>query len=151
MPIHVWDGERIEGCQAAGRTHPLFVAAVIRGPEGEVSERREFLVKAMGLPEISRTGLFAEFFGTQLAGEFGIDVPAPVIVNLSPDLLAVASENFRAWGVTPEPGYAVGVAVLRGLAPLSRLVPPEGLGRTGRCAANLCFRHVGPESRSTSR
>ena len=92
MPVTVWEVERFEGRQDVGRTRPLLVSAFLEGTAGEPSEHREMLLKAIGLPEITEIGLFSEYFGTQLAGEFGIDVPVPAVVNLSAELLGGSAD-----------------------------------------------------------
>jgi hypothetical protein len=125
MPGEIWEAERIEGRQENGRTKPLHVAAVLVGPDEAVSERRVFLVKLHGLPEITEQGLFAEFFGTQLAGEFDIDVADTALVNVSSELLIAAAENLRRWGVAPLAGVGVGAELLQGLAPLSQVAPAK--------------------------
>ena len=78
------------------------------------------------MPEVTDTGLFAEYFGAMLAMAFGIEAPTPAIVNLSTELIEVAAHNLAGWGLSPRPGEAVGLEFLRGLAPLSRLIPVKG-------------------------
>jgi len=128
MSIPVWEVSRIEGYQESGRTRPLQVSAALTGAEGERLERRELLVKARGLPAVTETGLFCEYFGSQLAVEFGLDAPVPVIVNISADLLDASRDSLRSWGLAPRSGEAVGVEFFRGLAPLNRFAP-VGSGR----------------------
>ena len=126
MPIAVWEAERIESCLSGGRTRPLLVSACLRGAADQPVEHREMVVKALGLPEVTEIGLFSEYFGTELAVEFGIDAPAPAIVDLPVELIEAATDDLGRWGLTPRAGRAVGVEFRRGLAPLSRFVPVRG-------------------------
>jgi hypothetical protein len=84
------------------------------------------VVKAMGLPEVTNIGLFAEYFGAMLATEFGVLAPEPAIVHFSPDFVEAAAPDLQRWGLSPRPGDAVGVEYLRGLAPISSLIPAKG-------------------------
>jgi hypothetical protein len=126
MSIPIWDAERIEGYLEGGRTRPLLVSAFLQGPADEPVEHRQMVVKALGLPEVTERGLFSEYFGTELAVEFGVDAPLPAIVELSGELIQAAAENLARWGIAPRPGPGVGVEFRRGLAPLSRFVPVKG-------------------------
>jgi hypothetical protein len=125
----VWDGERIEGILPTGRTRPLIVSCVLAGHGGHDGdqdwpvERQTMVAKALGLPEVTETRLFAEYFGSVLAIEFGIDAPRAVLVNLSSELLTTSAEQLAGWGVQPRPGRAVGVEHRRGLLPLDRFLP----------------------------
>ncbi len=81
------------------------------------------VTKALGLPEVTETSLFAEYFGSTLAIEFGIDAPRAVLVDLSPELLAASEAQLAAWRVQPRAGRAVGLEQRRGLLPLDRFTP----------------------------
>ena len=114
---------------STGRTRPLLVSCVLAGvadPEGDqavAAERQTMVTKAIGLPEVTETSLFAEYFGSILATEFGIDAPRAVLVDLSPDLFAAAEAQLARWRVQPRAGRAVGLEQRRGLLPLDRFTP----------------------------
>ncbi len=90
--LESWDAVRLERINAQGRTKPLIIECV--GPDGATatSPRREFLVKALGLPEIRAQSLFCEITGNWLARACGVNTPSPALVNLSPAF--VSSVNY---------------------------------------------------------
>jgi hypothetical protein len=134
MTLSIWYGERIEGILATGRTRPLLVSCMLpadkeHAPDTErpaAAERRTMVTKALGLPELTETHLFAEYFGSVLALEFGIDAPRAVLVDLGPELLAAAEDQLRQWAVRPRAGRAVG---LRPTSLSQEIVPSAAASR----------------------
>ena len=118
----MWEAERIDGRQAGGRTRPLIVSCVQRDDDGQITGTQDMLLKALGLPEVTDTGLFAEYFGSQLAIEFGIDAPRSYVVHLDEALIVASAQRLKEWSLAPRPGRAVGLEFLRGIAPISRAV-----------------------------
>lgn len=54
--MEIWEARGIDRILEAGRTFPLVMACA--GPQPNGTDRRLFVVKAMGLPEMRESGLF---------------------------------------------------------------------------------------------
>jgi hypothetical protein len=87
--LEIWEARRIDRIVEAGRTFPLVVDCV--GPHSANGGRRLFIVKAMGLPEISQTSLFFEAFGNLLARKLSVNTPEPVLIELTPPFVAASN------------------------------------------------------------
>lgn len=79
------DALRIESISSIGRTNPLVIECEYS--EENIPIRKNFLVKAIGLPEITQSALYYELLGNLIAIEFGIETPEPVIVDLGMEFI----------------------------------------------------------------
>ena len=86
--MEVWKALRVEKILDGGATHPLLIDCELANSEGVF--RRQFVLKAMGLPEIIETNLFNELFGNLVARKLQIMTPEPVLVSLSKEFVEIA-------------------------------------------------------------
>jgi hypothetical protein len=92
--LEIWEARRIDRIVGAGRTFPLVVDCA--GPHSANGGRRLFIVKAIGLPEISLTSLFFEAFGNLLARKLNVNTPEPVLIELTPSFVAASNAVLAA-------------------------------------------------------
>jgi hypothetical protein len=121
-----WYVDRLIDPMPIGRTRPLIADCVAIGPDDEAIEHRTMVIKTLGLPEITDSGLFAEYFGSLLAIEFGIDAAQPELVSLDADLLNTSAESLERWRLRPRAGLAVGLDYRPAMLPLNSLRPIRG-------------------------
>lgn len=104
-----------------GRTRPPILTCVPRGPSlGALgTEPTEFVVKAMGCPEVAELSLFAECLGNQIARQIGISTPVPALVSIGDREAGIINGGIRAAGekYSLKPGVGVGSAFIRHLSP----------------------------------
>jgi hypothetical protein len=86
---------------------------------------RTFVVKALGLPEVTRLGLICELFGNLLAREVGVTTPAPALVDIDADAADALNTSLAPRGLSIQPGLAVGCMYLRPLLPFGGSLPDE--------------------------
>lgn len=108
--IDTWEALRFDRTIGTGRTRPLVIECARGGGDGH--ERLSLVVKARSLPEVTESGMFCEIVGNLLARDFGIDTPAPGLVNLSGDFVEVTNLALRGHGLRLEPGIGVGCELL---------------------------------------
>ena len=107
--LSLWEPEQILDVAKSGRTHPLILRCACRDSESGHRERLEFVVKGLGLPEVTKESLFAELFGCVLAREVGLLAPRPVLVEVSPEFAELINGSKLLQGdVSLQPGLAVG-------------------------------------------
>jgi hypothetical protein len=87
--------------------------------------RRSLVVKAMGLPQVTRLGLICELFGNMLAREVGVVTATPAIVEIDDDAASALNASLVSEGLRIEPGIAVGSSYLRPLLPVLGSLPDE--------------------------
>ncbi len=121
--MEIWHALRLESIIDQGRTHPLIIDCECETVQN--AERRSFLVKALGLPEVHQSSLYNEIFGNLIARKLGIVTPRPAFVDISDDFLTAAEPEFRGHpGFSGAPvalkiGRAAGCEFLtRGLLPV---------------------------------
>jgi hypothetical protein len=109
--LELWQAERFEKVLTS---QPLVLECVGPSPADLVSlqfenntKRRLFVVKAIGLPEVTQESLFRELFGNLLAREIGIGTPAPALINLAPEFIK-AINPFLPNSVHLHAGLSVG-------------------------------------------
>jgi hypothetical protein len=123
--IETWRAERLRGVLEGSRTRPLVVACVRHatapGIGGEATvhpeegvDRRTFVVKALGLPEVTPGSLFRELYGNLLARELGLSTPEPALVLLSPEFATAAAPVLKPRGLSVEAGHAAGTEYFHG-------------------------------------
>ena len=88
MESNAWQAVWFEGVMPAGRTRPLLLGCVRGNPARR--ERRRFVIKAIGLPEVESFSLAHEFLGCRLARAYGLAAPRAEVVELSAEFLTAA-------------------------------------------------------------
>lgn len=123
--VETWEAEALEQVKENGRTKPLVLSC--KPASGGVHERRPFVVKAMGSPEMTPQSLRNEFLGMLLARELGLAVTGPTLIAVPGDVAVAINANLRRYGFQIMSGAAVGSAHLTGLVPVGpRMDLPEG-------------------------
>ena len=89
--MEVWDAVRVEKILEGGASHPLLIDCELSNPERVI--RRQYVLKAMGMPEIFDTNLFNELFGNLLARKLQILTPEPVLIRLSKEFVDIAATS----------------------------------------------------------
>ena len=93
--VEIWEARRLANVLQTGRTRPVIMDCelVLEPPIlssehlGEhVFDNRLMVVKGLGSPELTLTGMANEMFGNLLAREFGIFTGEPAVVNISQTL-----------------------------------------------------------------
>ncbi len=119
--IETWIAEGYRDTMAKGKTEPLVLSC--RPQADPAGESREFVVKAVGCPEVYPESLYNEAFGCLLAREvFQVTAPEPVLVEIPQELLPLIESSlaYGGRGRVPIVGLGVGSEFLaRGQA-----VPP---------------------------
>ncbi|HEY0461237.1 MAG TPA: HipA family kinase [Pyrinomonadaceae bacterium] len=100
------DALRIESFSSVGRTKPLIIDCEYSKENTPV--RKNFLVKAIGLPEIILSDLYCELLGNLIAREFGIETPEPAVVNLSEEFIQANNKAFWERNLKIKSGFGVG-------------------------------------------
>lgn len=123
--LEVWEARRLDRVLTSGRTKPVVLECVLSSPQESLL--RLMVVKAMGPPEVTETGLMCEMFGNLLARELGVQSPECALVNISPQMADVLRPRLHPSGFTA--GFGVGSEFMRaGLAtvtPDMTLLPEE--------------------------
>jgi hypothetical protein len=112
--LETWEAVRFERVNQNGRTKPLVIECVKINPTTATSERRDFLVKAIGLPEVHEQSLFCELTGNWLAQQLGIDTPSPALIRLSDDFTKITNSVLRTQGIVLKEGIAAGCEYIKG-------------------------------------
>jgi hypothetical protein len=86
---------------------------------------RTLVVKALGLPEVTRLGLVCELFGNMLARELGVTTPTPGLVDIDEDTADALNGSLAPRGLSIQPGLAVGCTYLRPLLPFGGSLSDE--------------------------
>jgi len=109
VTLSLWEPEQVLDIAKTGRTHPLILRCACRDGESGQRERLEFVVKGLGLPEVTKESLFAELFGCVLAREVGLLAPRPVLVDVSPAFADLVNDSkLLPLAVSLQPGLAAG-------------------------------------------
>jgi hypothetical protein len=116
-----WEVQYLEKVLDSGRTRPLVLRCSQLGVNPSPLPRT-LIVKALGLPEVTRLGLICELPGNMLARELGVLTATPALVELDADTALALNMSLRAKGLRVDPGLAVGSTYLH---PLHQ-VPPSG-------------------------
>lgn len=132
--LEIWEARRLDHVLTSGRTKPAVLECVLSSPDEMVS--RLMVVKAMGPPEVTETGLMCELFGNILARELGVQSPECALVNISPQVADVIRPHLDPPGFTA--GFGVGSEFMR--AGMTTVIPgmtllPEELQQVARLYA----------------
>lgn len=111
-----------------GRTKPLVIdcvevpESVIAEPDSPELARCEFVVKAIGNPEVDKSLIVRELLGNLLAREYGLVTPEPALVQISEHFAKAVNPHLQKHGFQIQPGIASGSEFISGgFSP-----PPEG-------------------------
>lgn len=117
MSVEIWEARGFRRVITTSRTQPLVLECERRddGDAGYIT--REFVVKALGHPEVLEETLFKELLGNLLAREFGLVTPTPALIMQSEGFLSTL-QGLLPSNVKPKEGYAVGCEFLPGLIPI---------------------------------
>lgn len=115
--MYTWQAIRFEGLKK-GRTRPLLLGC--ERVDGAQVVRSTLVVKAIGLPEVATFTLGQECAGLVIAKAVDVSVPEVGLVDLSPEFVEATAADLKSFGLTVQPGTAVGAAYLQGLAPVNR-------------------------------
>ncbi len=110
--LETWQAKRFDHVMPSGRTKPLVIACSKESSNLESDELPVtglFVVKALGLPEITDQSLFNEIFGNLLAREFGLDTPAPCLIHLSVPFVEATRTVLSRKGLTLDPSICSGL------------------------------------------
>lgn len=110
--LQTWTADRFDGFREGGRTSPMNLGAHRQEPNAPY-QRSDFVVKALGLPEITQRSLFAEVFGNVLARELGIETFAPALIDIDAEFADDVNQAIRR--NHPEKAR-VGIVIQAGLA-----------------------------------
>src|SRR5262249_44623512 len=118
-----WEVEYLEHI-LEGRTRPLVLrCSQIDATPNPV--RRSLVVKAVGLPEITRQSLIRELLGNMLARELGVYTSTPALVEIDAEMANALNVSLSAKGLHLEPGTAVGCTYLHPLLPFAGDLPEQ--------------------------
>lgn len=109
-----WEAGRFLDTMKSGRTHPMIINCYRNTDKGIV--RKDFVVKAFGLNEITEISLFCEILGLIIAQRLNIPVPDPGLINIDEAFLNINKDDFAKRNISLATGIAVGTELLRGMA-----------------------------------
>jgi hypothetical protein len=125
-----WNAASFRSVLDNGRTKPLVIEciaapnSIMVDLDSPVPERREFVVKAIGNPEVDETLIIKELLGNFLARKYGLATPEPGLIHISDTFAkAVNPRLSRDYGFQIVPGIAAGCEYFRpGFTPPSTSV-----------------------------
>jgi hypothetical protein len=116
-----WNAMSFRSVLDNGRTKPLVIEC-IRIPDSIVldldspaPERREFVVKAIGNPEVDESLIVKELLGNILARSYGLATPEPGLIRISDTFAKTVNPALLSkYGFQILPGIAAGCEFIRG-------------------------------------
>jgi hypothetical protein len=112
--LETWEALRFERINHSGRTKPLIIECAKVNPATARSDRCEFLVKALGLPEIWEQSLFCEVVGNWLARKLGVNTPAPALIKLESAFVGNANRVLQTERLVLQEGIGAGCEYIKG-------------------------------------
>ena len=116
-----WNAVSFRGILPNGRTKPLVIEcieipdSIVLDPDSPTPVRREFVVKAIGNPEVDKSLIIKELLGNILARSYGLRTPEPALVQISePFAKAVNPKLMEKHGFSIQPGMAAGCEYFSG-------------------------------------
>jgi hypothetical protein len=106
--LKTWFALRYDHILEGGRTKPLVVDCSLDG------ERRLFVAKIPGLPEVDQRTVCRELLGNLVAQRLGVNVPAPALIEISEEFVAAVNPDLREKRVQIKPGMAAGCEYVSG-------------------------------------
>lgn len=118
-----WEAQYLESV-LNGRTRPLVLRCTQLGVNPSPLPRT-LVVKALGLPEVTRLGLICELLGNMLARDLGVLTATPALVEIDQATADALNMSLHGRGLKVEPGLAVGTTFLRPLHPVIGTLPDD--------------------------
>lgn len=112
--LDTWFATRYEAVLKSGRTKPLVLNCHRKTEDSTLPESKRFVVKCMGLPEVTERSLFCEAIGNLLARELGVNTPAPALIDLGGTFVDVANLMLARDGLRIQEGLGVGCEYVQG-------------------------------------
>ena len=116
-----WQAVRFGGVLENGRTKPMILecleigdSIVIDPDAAKPPARREFVVKALGNPEVDQSYITKELLGNLLSRRYGLNTPEPAIVVISDAFVRAVNPRLQGYGYQIRPGAAAGCEYFRG-------------------------------------
>lgn len=107
-----WDALIPEKVLTTGRTSPVVVSC--EATEG--AERRQFVTKLLGLPEVTRSLWCRELLANLIADRLGVRVPKAAVINVSEDFVESTQPFFAQRGLSVQAGECFGCEYIPGMA-----------------------------------
>jgi hypothetical protein len=89
--LDTWFAARVEKVLKSGRTKPLVLNCLRKTEESSIAEHGQFVVKCLGLPEVTERSSFCKVVGNLLARELGVNTPSPALIDLGKTFVEVAN------------------------------------------------------------
>lgn len=116
-----WNAASFRSVLENGRTKPLVIEcieipdSVVLDLDSPVPKRREFVVKAIGNPEVDESLIVRELLGNSLARSYGLATPEPGLIRISDAFANALNPSLsRKYGFQIAPGIAAGCEFVRG-------------------------------------
>jgi len=117
-----WNAVGFREIMLGGRTKPLVIecqrvmSPTLSTDAPSLPERREFLVKALGNPEVDNALIIKELLGNILARAYGLTTPEPALIYISEPFTNAVNPILRRNGHQFQiaPGPAAGCEYFRG-------------------------------------
>jgi hypothetical protein len=113
--LETWRAESVVGKTGSGRTGPLIVSCNRETAEGLAFG--DFVVKGIGLPEITEHHLFCECVGLLVAAALGVRVPPVALISIDHDFIDANRDKLLSLSSSLNAGTAVGSVFCRPTAP----------------------------------
>ena len=115
-----WNATSFRTVLDNGRTKPLVIECVAAPDsilvdlDSPAPERREFVVKAIGNPEVDGGLIIKELLGNTLARRYGLTTPEPGLIRISDTFASAVNPRLsREYGFQITPGVASGCEYFR--------------------------------------
>jgi hypothetical protein len=119
--LKVWNAASFRSVLENGRTKPLVIECVqiqdsiVLDLDSRSPERREFVVKAIGNPEVDESLIIKELLGNILARSYGLTTPEPALIRISDTFTKAVNPMLSSkYGFQISPGIAAGCEFIRG-------------------------------------
>lgn len=120
--LEQWNAVSFRGVLQNGRTKPLIVECaesangiILDATARNAPRRREFVVKAVGNPEVDRSLILKELLGNVLARRYGLNTPEPALIQVSDAFARAVNPILKAqYGFQITPGIAAGCEYFKG-------------------------------------
>lgn len=120
-----WNAVSFRSVLDGGRTKPLVIEcaeipdSILIDLDAPAPVRREFVVKAIGNPEVDESLIIKELLGNILARAYGLTTPEPGLIRISETFAKYVNPRLlNEYGFQISPGIAAGCEYIRpGLTP----------------------------------
>jgi len=134
--LETWEAESLERVLEEGRTKPLVLSCA--RATGPATRNGRFVVKAVGLPEITERHLAYEVIGNLIARELAVKTAKPAIVRISQDAADALNVSLADHGIELKAGLGAGAEYLTGLVGAMPLAKPPP-SQVVQCARLYAF------------